>query len=267
MSVPQAVPEVPVALFLGGFDPSSGAGVLRDSLVASDLGIYPMTIPLAETAQNGLECIEIAPPSFSPLKRLESLRIHLTGTWGTKLSMFHDISTLEDILNRVHELRPSAAIWDPVAGPTCGASLHNGGTIKKALGLLPPGAWLVSPNIPEARAMTDMQDEALETVAKKIMDAGAKNVWIRGGHAKSEKVQDLWADSNGVEWLAPYDRLDGDPRGTGCTATSAWLSYRLKGLDAASSAEAAIKYVRNAWGHLCRPGGAGRATFPPRVPK
>lgn len=265
MSAPHAIPEAPVALFLGGFDPSSGAGVLRDALVASDLGIYPMAVPLAETVQNGAECAEIAPPGFSPMKRLESLRLHLAGTWGAKLSMFHDLSHLEAALNLIQELGPDAAIWDPVASPTSGARLHGADTIKKALRLLSFGAWLVSPNIPEARALADMPDGPLEAVAKKIMDMGAQNVWIRGGHTCSETVQDLWADGSGLEWLAPCSRLDGDPRGTGCAATSAWLSYRLKGLGGASAAEAAVSYVRSAWGRLCRPGGAGRAAFPPRT--
>jgi hydroxymethylpyrimidine kinase/phosphomethylpyrimidine kinase len=266
MSAAHAVPEVPTALFLGGFDPSSGAGILRDALVASDLGVYPMAVPLAETAQNGVECSEIAPPGFSPMKRLESLRIHLTGSWGAKLSMFHDLPLLENVLNRIQELRPAAAIWDPVGGPTNGPRLHGPGATKSALALLNSDTWLVSPNIPEARALADMPDGPLETVAKKIMDMGAQSVWIRGGHADSKTtVQDLWADGSGLEWLAPHGRLNGDPRGTGCTATSAWLSYRLKGLGAASAAEAAINYVRKAWDHLCRPGGAGRASFPPSV--
>jgi hydroxymethylpyrimidine kinase/phosphomethylpyrimidine kinase len=266
MSAPLAIPEVPVALFLGGFDPSSGAGILRDALVASDLGIYPMAVPLAETAQNGLECAEIAPPGFSPIKRMESLMLHLARRWGAKLSMFHDLSLLETVLKRIQELGPEAVIWDPVAGPTSGTKLHGADTIKNAMGLLSFGAWLVSPNIPEARTLADMPEEPLEAVAKKIMDMGAQNVWIRGGHTSNATVQDLWADRSGLEWLTPYSRLDGDPRGTGCTATSAWLSYRLKGLESASAAEAAIKYVRNAWGYLCRPGGGGRASFSTRVP-
>jgi len=266
MGASHAISEVPVALFLGGLDPSSGAGVLRDVQVASDLGIYPMAVPLAETVQNGVECAEIAPPSFCPMKRLESLRLHLTGRWGAKFSMFHDLSLLKTVLERIQELKPAAAIWDPIAGPTSGAKLHGADTIQKALCLLQFGTWVVSPNIPEARTLADMPDGPLDAVAKKILDMGAKCVWIRGGHASGETVQDLWADGATLEWLAPHSRLDGDPRGTGCTATSAWLSYRLKGLEPASAAEAAIKYVRNAWEHLCRPGGAGRVAFPPRMP-
>lgn len=266
MGTPHAISEVPVALFLGGLDPSSGAGVLRDAQVASDLGIYPMAVPLAETAQNGLECVEIAPPGFCPIKRLETLRLHLTRTWGAKLSMFQDLSLLETVLKRVQELKPAAAIWDPIAAPTSGAKLHSADTIKKALGLLQSNVWVVSPNIPEARTITDMPEGPLEAVAKKILDMGAQCVWIRCGHTSGEIVQDLWADGATLEWLAPHSRLDGDPRGTGCTATSAWLSYRLKGLEAASAAEAAIKYVRSAWDYLCHPGGVGRVTFPPRMP-
>ncbi|MDR2697955.1 MAG: bifunctional hydroxymethylpyrimidine kinase/phosphomethylpyrimidine kinase, partial [Holophagales bacterium] len=84
-------------------------------------------------------------------------------------------------------------------------------------------------------------------------------------HGNDKMVKDLWCDGNGPKWLTPYDRLDGDPRGTGCAATAAWLALRLSGMEPISAAEAAIQYIRSAWNYLHIPGGVGRLTFPPRV--
>ena len=258
-------PEVPVALFMGGFDPSGGAGVLRDVSVASGLGIHPMAITMAETVQNGSECMEIVPPGLNPLKRLNALKTHLRGRWGVKLSMFHDCRLLYEVMPQIHRLEPCAAIWDPVIAPTQGVGLHSTTSIKEVIGLLAGNHWVASPNIPEARLLADMPKGQLESAAKKLMGIGLQCVWIRGGHGTGETVQDLWCDTNGLHWLTPYSRLDGDPRGTGCTVTSAWLAFRLNGMEPISAAEAAIQYIRKAWSCLHMPGNAGRLVFPPRV--
>jgi hydroxymethylpyrimidine/phosphomethylpyrimidine kinase len=113
--------------------------------------------------------------------------------------------------------------------------------------------------------IADMPQEPIEAVAKKIFDMGFQSVWIRGGHSSGKTVQDLWCDKDGPKWLAPHPRLDGDPRGTGCTATAAWLAFRLTGMPPFDAAGAAVQYVRKAWGNLHMPGKAGRATFPPRA--
>jgi hydroxymethylpyrimidine/phosphomethylpyrimidine kinase len=224
-----------------------------------------MAVPMAETVQNGFECKEIAPPNIDPMQRLDILKPHLCGKWGIKLSMFHNCSQLQNVLPLIHQLEPSAAIWDPVVAPTHGAGLHCPAAIKEAAALLSRYSWTAAPNIPEARLLAEMPHEPMETVAKKIMSLGLQSVWIRGGHGNGKTVQDLWCDENGPKWLTPHNRLDGDPRGTGCTATTAWLAYRLTDMEPINAAEAAIKYVRKAWNNLHAPGKAGRPAFPPKV--
>jgi hydroxymethylpyrimidine/phosphomethylpyrimidine kinase len=256
---------VPVALFLGGLDPSGGAGILRDSMVASDFGIHTMAVPMAETVQNGFECREISPPAIDPAQRLYALKPHLCGNWGVKLSMFHDCSHLQSVLPLINQLGPSASIWDPIMSPTNGAALHCPTSIREAADMLSSKSWAAAPNIPEARMIANMSHEPIEAVAKKIFEMGFQSVWIRGGHSDGETVQDLWCDRDGAKWLAPNARLDGDPRGTGCTASAAWLAYRLTGMEPINAAEAAVQYIRKAWNNLHTPGKAGRPTFPPRI--
>jgi len=257
--------EFPVALFLGGLDPSGGAGILRDVAVASALGVHSMAIPTAETVQNGIECAEIISPSVVPMKRLDSLKHHLRGRWGVKLSMFHNCALLRDVMPQINHLTPTVAIWDPIVAPTNGVGLHKPKSLKEIIALLVNKNWIVSPNIPEARLLADLPHASPEDAAKKIMDMGIQSVWIRSGHGNDKRVQDLWCDANGHKWLTPYDRLHGNPRGTGCTVTTAWLALRLSGMEPINAAEAAIQYIRKAWNYLHVPGGVGRFTFPPIV--
>jgi hydroxymethylpyrimidine/phosphomethylpyrimidine kinase len=258
--------EVPVALFLGGLDPSGGAGILRDTVVAAGMGVHPMAVPLAETVQNGVGCGAVLPPAVPPLERLASLRPHLRGTWGAKVSMFSDCGVLRQVVPLLRALGSVAAIWDPVMAPSSGAPLHRQESMSEAVGLLSGGGWVISPNLPEARAIAGLPAAPLEGVAERLLGMGFHGVWLRGGHGEGESVRDLWCDGGGPRWLEPRPRLPGDPRGTGCTATAAWLALRLSGMGPAEAAEGAIDYIRKAWAGLHLPGGAGRPTFPPRVP-
>jgi hydroxymethylpyrimidine/phosphomethylpyrimidine kinase len=131
--------------------------------------------------------------------------------------------------------------------------------------MLSSKSWAAAPNIPEARIIADMPHGPIEAVAKKIFDMGFQSVWVRGGHSSGKTVQDLWFDGDGGKWLAPHHRLGGDPRGTGCTASTAWLAYRLTGMEPINAAEAAVQYIRKAWNNLHTPGKAGRPIFPPRA--
>ncbi|MCL1893909.1 MAG: bifunctional hydroxymethylpyrimidine kinase/phosphomethylpyrimidine kinase [Holophagaceae bacterium] len=257
--------DVSVALFLGGFDPSAGAGVLRDSVVVSGLGIHPMSVILAQTIQNGVSCEKISASEINPVSQLQAIVPHLRKNWGIKLSMFQAPSQVRDVMEIIRHLKPSAMIWDPIFSPTNGTFLHSSDSVVKLFSLFDTQSWVISPNIPEARLIAKMPDEPLESVAKKILDLGMSTVWIRGGHSKNDTVQDLWCNNSTLTWLTPYSRLDGDPRGTGCTVTSAWLAYRLLGKEPIEAAEAAILFLRKAWNNLHVPGKFGRPTFPPKV--
>jgi hydroxymethylpyrimidine/phosphomethylpyrimidine kinase len=224
-----------------------------------------MAVPLAETVQSGLGCDAILPPAAPPLERLDSLAPHLRGGWGAKMSMFFDCGALRGVVPRIQGLAPIAAIWDPVMAPSSGVPLHDKESMGEAVGLLSGGGWVMSPNLHEARAIAGLPAAPLEAVAERLLAMGFQGVWIRGGHGGGEDVRDLWCDGGGPVWLAPRRRLAGDPRGTGCTATAAWLALRLGGMGAVQAAEGAIDYVRKAWAGLHLPGDVGRPTFPPRV--
>ena len=65
MAAPVTLPA-PVAVCLGGLDPSGGAGLLRDAATCQSLGVHAMAVSTAETVQNGLGCQQIRPPLLDP---------------------------------------------------------------------------------------------------------------------------------------------------------------------------------------------------------
>lgn len=265
---PAARCSLPVALCLGGLDPSAGAGILRDALTAWELGVQPMAIPVAETRQNGLACLEITPPAMDPNPRLQALRPHLAGAWGVKLGLclLPDVQ-LRALVTGLDELRPQARLWDPIQAPTSGVGLHRASDLRRMAELiLGTGGWVVSPNRPEAAAFGGMTADAdAELLARPFLGAGAEAVWLKGGHAQGE-VEDLWVDAAGARSLGCRPRLPGERRGTGCTLGAAWLAFRLLGQEPERAARAAADWLHGRWNAAATPGGAGRPCFAP-VPR
>lgn len=258
-------PLAPVALCLGGFDPSGGAGLLRDVTTLAALGIHPMAIATAETVQNGQACLAIHPPR-DPMPALEALAPHLAGPWGVKLGLCAlDAGTFRRLAAAVAALAPCARIWDPVQAPTSGVGLHDAAGLRTmARVLLATGPWVVSPNLPEAAALAGLPPGASpEDLARPLLDLGAEAVWLKGGHGSPEHVEDFWITRAGVLSLGRAPRLPGDRRGTGCTLASAWLAHRLRGLDGPGAAAAAAGFLRCHWEPGLAPGGAGRPCFAP----
>jgi hydroxymethylpyrimidine/phosphomethylpyrimidine kinase len=267
---PAPVTAPPVALCLGGLDPSGGAGILRDAAVAAALGALPMAIPTAETVQNGLACTRILPPAVDPVARLEALGPHLSGRWGVKLGLCAlEEGTLRRLAASLRSLAPAARLWDPILAPSAGVGLHDGADLRAmARALLPGGGWIVSPNRGEAAAFAGLPPEALggaspEALALPFLEAGAEAVWLKGGHAAGDDVVDLWIGPTGIVPLPAAPRLPGTRRGTGCTLGAAWLALRLRGLDAPEAAAEAAAWLRARWHRAAAPGGLGRPQFLP----
>lgn len=260
----------PLALCLGGMDPSGGAGLLRDALTLAELGCQPMAVSLAETLQNGLACTRIEPPGLDPVARVESLAPHLAGRWGVKLSLCAlDASAFRRLSATLRHLAPAIRIWDPILAPSAGVGLHDGADLRRmAADLLPMGGWVVSPNRGEAAAFAGLPPEAIrtastETLAAPWLEAGAEAVWLKGGHATGDHVQDIWITRQGLEALEAAPRLPGERRGTGCLLSATWLGMRLLGRNDHQAALESARRLRGRWDLAFAPGGAGRAMFAP----
>jgi hydroxymethylpyrimidine/phosphomethylpyrimidine kinase len=267
------MPDPPIALCLGGLDPSGGAGLLRDVLAVAALGCQPMAVPLAETLQNGLACSRIEPPAMDPVARIEALAPHLAGRWGVKIGLCAlDQAVFHRLAATLRQLAPPFRIWDPILAPTAGVGLHDGrDLVRMARALLPTGGWVVSPNRGEAAAFAGLPPDAIHTadpdrLSAPWLEAGAAAVWLKGGHAEGDTVQDLWITPEGTTALDLVPRLTGSRRGTGCTLSSTWLGLRLRGASDLDAAREAAQRLRARWPRAWTPGGIGRPLFAPEAP-
>lgn len=256
----------PVALCLGGMDPSGGAGLLRDAATCQALGVHAMAVSTAETLQNGLGCQSILPPVLDPVEHLESLSMHLSGCWGVKLGLCAlDPPSFRRLAAGLESLAPPVRIWDPILAPSVGAPLHDVHELLVMAGiLLPMGGWVVAPNLHEASVASGQPVDAGPAVlAKPFLDRGAQAVWLKGGHHGLPEVEDFWIEKSGVRSIGRWPRIGGERRGTGCTVASAWLCFRLFGQTANEAAASAVGWIRDRWNPPFIPGDAGRPMFAP----
>jgi len=260
----------PLALCLGGLDPSGGAGILRDALTLAELGCQPMAVSLAETLQNGLTCTRIESPALDPVICLENLAPHLAGRWGVKFSLCAlDGATFRRLCATLRHLAPPLRIWDPILAPSAGVGLHNGGDLRRmAAEILPMGGWVVSPNRGEAAAFAGMAPEAIlgaspESLAAPWLETGAAAVWLKGGHGGGDEIQDFWITREGLQALERVPRLPGERRGTGCLLSATWLGLRLLGEGDVQAAIGSARSLRDRWPLAYSPGAVGRPMFMP----
>jgi hydroxymethylpyrimidine/phosphomethylpyrimidine kinase len=113
-------------------------------------------------------------------------------------------------------------------------------------------AFLVTPNIPEAEALSGVRiqkDEDRREAARRIGALGATAVLIKGGHLPSDDIRDLlYEHGEFVEFRNA--RVPGrHTHGTGCTFSAAITSHLAMGRTLREAIPLAQQYVADAIRH------------------
>jgi hydroxymethylpyrimidine/phosphomethylpyrimidine kinase len=111
-----------------------------------------------------------------------------------------------------------------------------------------PRAALVTPNVPEAEALTGLTIRTLDDMrqaACSIAAMGARAVLIKGGHLESDATDILFDGSQWREFRAPRIATR-HTHGTGCTYSAAITASLANGLSLADSVALAKRYIHEA---------------------
>jgi hydroxymethylpyrimidine/phosphomethylpyrimidine kinase len=113
-----------------------------------------------------------------------------------------------------------------------------------------PRATLITPNVPEAEALTGIKIDAIVDfgpVGDKLSRLGAKACLIKGGHMDGDEVTDvLWRDDHPAEVFKSHRIVSRHTHGTGCTLASAIACGLAQGLDMVHAVQRARAYVHQA---------------------
>lgn len=231
-------------LTIAGSDSSGGAGVQADLKTFSALGTYGMSCICALTAQNtqGVDKVENVSQAM--------IRDQLAAIYSdivpdaVKTGMLSCRETVETVAGFLESHNQAPLVVDPVMVATTGARLLDEEAIISYKERLIPLATLVTPNIPEAEVLSEMQiktDADMEKAAEIICDTLGCAVLLKGGHQLNDANDLLYQKGKESVWFEGKRIDNPNTHGTGCTLSSAIASNLAKGRDL----ETSVKYAKN----------------------
>jgi hydroxymethylpyrimidine/phosphomethylpyrimidine kinase len=147
-------------------------------------------------------------------------------------------------------------VLDPVMLAESGARLLDEDAQEALRTLLVPRAAVVTPNVPEARALASAGPEAEgEELARGVHALGPAAVVVTGGHR--EQAIDVFFDGERLVEIPGERYVGGAAHGSGCTHSSALAAHLALGFEPLEAARAAKRIASEAVRDGLRSVGAG----------
>ena len=235
-------------LIVAGSDSSGGAGIQADIKTITALGSYAMTAITAITAQNttGVKSIIAIPPKEISNQILFTAKDIKPD--AIKIGMLHSAKVIESVIRSLKIIKVKKIILDPVMVAKGGTKLIDDKAIKLLKEKLIKKVTLITPNIPEAEILTNININCKEDMifaAHKLLEIGANNVLIKGGHLRSKIVQDIFVSKSDIKIFNGKRYNTINTHGTGCTLSSAITTFLSCGKPIKKSCELGINYVNS----------------------
>lgn len=263
----------PRVLVVAGSDSGGGAGIEADIKTVTVLGGYASCAITALTAQNtrGVSAVHQVPPGFVRAQ-MEAV-LEDIGADAVKTGMLATGKVVDAVADVLEALaHPPPLVVDPVLAAKGGARLLDRSGVAAMKKRLIPLTTVLTPNVPEAEVLSGVPIHGpgdMETAGKKLVEAGAGAVLVKGAHLPGGEITDLLM--TGKESIAfTSARIDTrHSHGTGCTLASAIAVSLASGLALKEAVARARNYVLKAmaaspgFGHGHGPMGHnfGRAFF------
>ena len=238
---------MPSNLTIAGSDSGGGAGIQADLLTFAAHGVYGATALVAATAQNTrtIVAVEKLPVAFLA-SQIDAIFSDLSPR-AVKIGALLDAARVRVVAASLKRWRARNVVLDPVIEASSGTRLLSPAGLASVRRDLLPRCDLVTPNIPEAEAISGLGIRTMadrREAARAIASLGAKAVLITGGHARGREVTDLLFDGKRYRAIE-HPRIETRAtHGTGCTLSSAIAANLALGRDLYSSVRLAIRYVR-----------------------
>ena len=243
----------PCTLTIAGSDSGGGAGVQADLKVMTMLGTFVTTVFTVMTAQNGLGIGTIYKLPTNFIREQIAMVLEGFPIQALKTGMLFSAEIIETVSEELEKYPDIIKVIDPVC--VCATQgnklLLEQDALQSLINKLIPLSTIITPNKPEAEALTGITITTEETVHKAIFslyDMGPQAVFLKGGHFSVEKdtmIDWLYAPSISKEIIAlPHQAIDTENiHGTGCATGAAITAFLAKGYTLLESVKMAQEYI------------------------
>ncbi|USX13645.1 hydroxymethylpyrimidine/phosphomethylpyrimidine kinase [Oxalobacteraceae bacterium OTU3CAMAD1] len=221
----------PCVLVFAGMDPSGGAGIVADAQAVAGQGAHALCVVTALTVQDNDRAYEVQPVEPDLVLRqaraltgkiaIAAVKIGIPGSAANALA-------IAQVIRALRALQPELpVVLDPVLASGHGDTLSRGDAVA-ALAPLLPLVTVLTPNGPEALALSGHATPDPQAQAQVLRALGCRHVLITGGHGDGDEVVNRWFGPGAEPGNTPpatqqwrWQRLDGGFHGSGCTLASA----------------------------------------------
>src|ERR1700730_1841897 len=225
--------SLPRVLTIASSDSGGGAGIQADLKAFARCGAHGMSAIVALTAQNtmGVSAIHEIPPAF--VRAQIDAVLDDIGADAAKTGMLFSTALIEAVAGAPAD-RDLPLVVDPVMVASSGSRLLLPDAVGTLVTRLFPLATVVTPNLPEAQALTAMMTEDRAVLAERVGAMCSRAALVTGGHG-TEPVDHLF---DGSRHLAiPVARHGvAATHGAGCTHSAALAAGLAAGLPLAEAA-------------------------------
>ncbi len=238
---------LPAALTIGGSDPSGGAGIQADLKTFHQLYVYGEAVITLATVQNSVRLSRVELLSADLVREQIAAVIEDIPPGAAKTGALGSAAIVE----AVAEMAAAFAfplVVDPVMIAKHGARLLSDDAVRALRDRLIPRAAVVTPNLPEAEALTGIRALSpadVRRIALRLCEMGARAAIVKGGHAEGDPVDLLFDGEAFHEFSSPRVETR-HTHGTGCTHSAALTACLALGLSLAESAARAKQFIYEA---------------------
>jgi len=237
--------KIPKALTIAGSDSGGGAGVQADLKTFAALGVYGASTLTAITAQNTVAVTAVHEiPTDVITAQIDAVLTDI-GADAVKTGMLSSSDIIECVCEALEVHGVQRLVVDPVMIAKSGDALLREDAVGSLRTRLLPLAMVVTPNIPEAEALTEttiVSDADVRRAAEAIVGMGARSVVVKGGHREGPATDLFYDGKEFKEFTAPrFDTVN--THGTGCTFASAVAAGLARGMVVTDAVALAKDYV------------------------
>ena len=240
--------DVRKCLSIAGSDCSGGAGIQADLKAFSANEVYGASVITSVVAENTSRVISV----FNvPVREIE---LQIDAVFedieidAVKLGMLPTAEIIEAAAGRLRRYKPAHIVCDPVMVATSGDALSESGIDRAFIEHIFPLAELITPNIPEAEALSGVEIKSLDDMRRAayvLREKGAKNILIKGGHLTADAA-DILLGKKGERVFTSKRVNSPNTHGTGCTLSSATAANLALGQDLETAVGNAKIYITEA---------------------